>query len=62
MSDTILFKDIKLEGGCLIIRPERQDMGKAMAAVRKHKDRLYTVEIKEYRKKRSLDANAKRGR
>ena len=59
MSDTILFKDIKLEGGNLIIKPERQDMGKAMAAVRKHKDRLYTLEIKEYRKKRSLDANAK---
>ena len=59
MSDTILFKDIKMEGGCLIIRPEKQDMGKAMAAVRKHKDKLYTVEIKEYRKKRSLDANAK---
>lgn len=59
MSDTILFRDMKLEGGNLIIRPERQDLGKAMAAVRKHKDKLYTVEIKEYRKKRSLDANAK---
>lgn len=59
MSDTILFRDMKLEGGNLIIRPERQDLGKAMAAVRKHKDRLYTVEIKEYRKSRSLDANAK---
>lgn len=59
MSDTILFREIKLEGGNLIIRPERQDMGKAMAAVRKHKDKLYTVEIKEYRKRRSLDANAK---
>lgn len=58
MSDTILFKDIKLEGGNLIIKPERQDMGKAMALVRKHKDRLYTLEIKEYHKKRSLDANA----
>ena len=58
MSDTILFKDIKLEGGNLVIKPERQDMGKAMALVRKHKDRLYTLEIKEYRKKRSLDANA----
>ena len=58
MSDTILFREIKLEGGNLIIKPERQDMGKAMAAVRKHKDKLYTVEIKEYRKKRSQDANA----
>ena len=58
MSDTILFKDIKLEGGNLIIKPERQDMGKAMALVRKHKNKLYNLEIKEYRKKRSLDANA----
>lgn len=59
MSDTIMFRDIKLEGGNLIIRPTREDMGKAMALVRKHKDKLYTVEIKEYRKKRSLDANRK---
>ena len=56
MSETISFREIKLEGGCLIIRPEKQDLGKAMALVRKHKDKLYTLE--EYRKKRSLDANA----
>lgn len=59
MSDVIAFREVKLEGGCLIIRPERQDLGKAMAIVRKHKDRLYDLEIKEHRKKRSLDANAK---
>lgn len=59
MSEPIRFRDLKLEGGRLIIKPEREDMGKAMAQVRKHKDRLYVLEIKEYRKKRSLDANAK---
>lgn len=58
MSETISFREIKLEGGCLIIRPEREDLGKAMAVVRKHKDRLYDLEVKEHRKKRSLDANA----
>lgn len=59
MAETISFREIKLEGGCLIIRPEKQDMGKAMALVRKHKDKLYNLEVKEYRKKRSLDANQK---
>ena len=58
MSETISFREIKMEGGCLIIRPEREDLGKAMAVVRKHKDRLYDLEVKEHRKKRSLDANA----
>lgn len=58
MSETIAFREIKLEGGCLIIRPEKDDLGKAMALVRKHKDKLYNLEVKEYRKKRSLDANA----
>ena len=58
MSETISFREIKLEGGCLIIRPEREDLGKAMAVVRKHKDKLYDMEVKEHRKKRSLDANA----
>ena len=58
MGETIAFREIKLEGGCLIIRPEKQDLGKAMALVRKHKDKLYNLEVKEYRKKRSLDANA----
>ena len=59
MGETISFREIKLEGGCLIIRPEKQDLGKAMALVRKHKDKLYNLEVKEYRKKRSLDANQK---
>jgi hypothetical protein len=58
MSETISFRDVKLEGGWLMVKPEREDMGKAMSIVRKHKDRLYDLEVKEHRKKRSLDANA----
>ena len=58
MSETISFRDVKLEGGWLMVRPERQDLGKAMTIVRKHKDKLYDLEVKEHRKKRSLDANA----
>ena len=58
MSETITFREVKLEGGWLMVKPEREDLGKAMAVVRKHKDRLYDLEVKEHRKKRSLDANA----
>lgn len=58
MADGIKFRDIKLEGGWLMVKPEREDLGKAMSVVRKHKDKLYDIEIKEHRKKRSLDANA----
>ena len=41
-----------------MVKPVREDMGKAMSIVRKHKDRMYDLEVKEHRKKRSLDANA----
>lgn len=58
MSEAISFREIKLEGGWLMVKPERADLGKAMALVRKHKNKLYNLEVKEYRKKRSLDANA----
>ena len=58
MGEAITFREIKLEGGCLIIRPEKADLGKAMALVRKHKNKLYDLEVKEHRQKRSLDANA----
>ena len=58
MSETISFREVKLEGGWLMVKPERDDLGKAMAVVRKHKDRLYDLEVKEHQKKRSLDANA----
>ena len=58
MSEPISFREIKLEGGWLMVKPERADLGKAMALVRKHKNKLYNLEVKEYRQKRSLDANA----
>ena len=59
MSEPITFREMKLEGGWLMVKPERAELGKAMALMRKHKDRLYNLEIKEFRKKRSLDANQK---
>lgn len=58
MSEPITFREIKLEGGCLIIKPEKAYLGKAMSLVKKHKDKLYNLEVKEYRRKRSLDSNA----
>ena len=58
MSETISFREVKLEGGWLMVKPEREDVGKAMSIVRKHKDKRYDLEIREHRKKRSLDANA----
>lgn len=57
MSEPILFREVKLEGGWLMIKPERSDIGKAMALVRNHKNRLYNLEVKQFRRKRSLDAN-----
>lgn len=59
MAEAIRFREAKLEAGWLMVKPERQDLGLAMAAVRKMKPRLYNLEIKEHREKRSLDANAK---
>ncbi len=58
MAETISFNDVKLEGGWLMVKPVQWDLGKAMGIVRKHKDKLYDLEVKEHRKKRSLDANA----
>ena len=58
MSETISFREVKLEGGWLMVKPNRDDLGKAMAIVRKHKDKLYDLVVKEHQKKRSLDANA----
>ncbi len=58
MSESIQFREIRLESGWLMVRPEHQDLGKAMAIIRKHKDRLYDLEVKEHREKRSLNANA----
>ena len=58
MSEMISFQEVKLEGGWLMVKPVQWDLGKAMSIVRKHKDKLYDLEVKEHRKKRSLDANA----
>lgn len=41
-----------------MVKPEPETLGKAMSIVRSHKDKLYDLEVKEHRKKRSLDANA----
>ena len=58
MSKTITFDEMKLEGGWLMVKPAREDLGKAMHLVRNRKRMLYDLEIKEHRQKRSLDANA----
>ena len=58
MSETISFREVKLEGGWLMVKPVREDLGKALSVVRKHKDKLYDITVKEHQKKRSLDANA----
>ena len=58
MSKTITFSEMKLEGGWLMVKPEKEDMGKAMNLVRNRKRMLYDLEVKEHRQKRSLDANA----
>ena len=59
MSDELTFTEAKLEAGWLMVKPTREDMGKAMSIVRKLKPKVYDLTVKEHRKKRSLDANAK---
>ena len=59
MFEPIKIQEIKLEGGCFIIKPVREDIGKAMALIKGLMNRQYTLEIKQFRKKRSLDANQK---
>lgn len=58
MAEELTFTEAKLEAGWLMVKPTREDMGKAMAIVRNMKQTLYTLTIKVFRKKRSLDANA----
>ena len=58
MAEELTFTEAKLESGWLMVKPVREDMGKAMSIVRKMKQKLYDLTIKEHRKKRSLDANA----
>ena len=58
MSETISFREIKLEGGWLMVRPEKEDLGKAMNLVRRRSGKLMDLNVKQHRNKRSLDANA----
>lgn len=55
---SITISEAKLEAGWLMVKPVREDLGKAMAFIRKMKPKPYEVTVKEQRKKRSLDANA----
>ena len=59
MADGFTFTEAKLEAGWLMVKPIREEMGKAMAIVRKMKPKAYDLTVKEHRKKRSNDANAK---
>lgn len=54
----LTFTEAKLEGGWLMVKPSRSELGKAMAFIRKMKDAPYDLSLKEHREKRSLDANA----
>lgn len=56
--EDIRFREMKLEGGWLMVRPQKEDLGKAMALVRRRRDKDYCLSVKEFRKKRSLDANS----
>ena len=58
MSEELMFTEAKLEGGWLMLKPLRVDLGKAMAIVRNMKPKVYDLTVREHRKKRSLDANA----
>ena len=59
MADELTFTEAKLEGGWLMVKPTREDLGKAMAIVRKMKPKPYELTVKELKKKRSNEANAK---
>jgi hypothetical protein len=60
VSKVIKFREVKLEGGWLMIRPEREDLGLAMAFLRRFKQgKMYSVTLKLFQKKRSRDANQK---
>lgn len=54
----LTFTEAKLEGGWLMVKPSRSELGKAMAFIRKMKAAPYDLSLKEHREKRSLDANA----
>lgn len=52
------FTEAKLEGGWLMVKPSRSDLGKAMAFIQKMKAAPYDLSLKEHREKRSLSANS----
>lgn len=54
----MIITEAKLEAGWLMVKLARDDLGEAMAFIRKMKPKPYEVTIKEHRKKRSKDANA----
>ena len=58
MSETISFCEAKLESGWFMVKPAREDLGKAMSVVRNMKQKQYDLTIKEHWNKRSNDANA----
>lgn len=58
MTDPITFRTAKLETGQLIIDIPPDQRGAVMRFLRTKKDKIYELIIKEYRQKRSLDANA----
>lgn len=55
----VIFKNARLETGQLIIDIPPEHRGTVMKFLRTKKDRPYDLTIKEHRKKRSNDANAK---
>ncbi|MBO5837299.1 MAG: hypothetical protein J6Q92_05340 [Oscillospiraceae bacterium] len=55
----IIFTDVSLEAGKLIISVPPDQMGAAYSFIRKKKNKRYALTIKEHNRKRSTDANAK---
>lgn len=55
----IRFREARMDTGRLIIDIPRDQIGEVLKFLRTKKDKDYSLEIKEYRKKRSNDANAK---
>jgi hypothetical protein len=59
MAETVTFRNAKLEAGKLIVEVPMEQRGSVMRWMRTRKDIDYDLTIKEHRKKRSQDANAK---
>lgn len=54
----IAYQDCRMEGGKLIITPDKESIGAAMNMVRESAGKKMSLEYKQFRRKRSLDANA----